>query len=386
MISRTGNKGFFAAHYDWVAAGVGLLALVAGGAFFALTLGDDPDAAAQEERENLAHMKPNATGVKPVDMTTYLAVSRLMRTPATVTEVPAGAASFLASERRVVCKGAPGKPCGKAIPGDVKACPVCPFCGAKQEEEKKVVLDADGDGIPDEWEKKHGLNPGDAADANADSDGDGFTNLEEFLAKTDPTNAKDHPPYLDSLSIVLPLKETKMPFYLQSAIKARDGWKCTFIDPAKVNDYGQRGLRLTAFVGKEIASDDGKVKPGFVLKSYTQKTEKRSINIKGMEGMKKDIDVSEAVVVRQRDGKSVTLRVAQGKKPSLEPVDVQATLKYERGDVKNFDVVPGSEIDLNGEKYRVVTVQHAGKGAKVTLENVLTAKKHVLEALEQDGK
>ena len=141
MISRTGNKSFLAAHYDWVAAGVGLLALVAGGAFFALTLGDDPDAAAQEERENLVRMKPNATGVKPVDMTTYLAVARLMRSPATVTEVPAGAASFLASERRVICKGAAGKPCGKAIPGDVKACPVCPFCGAKQEEEdrKSVV-------------------------------------------------------------------------------------------------------------------------------------------------------------------------------------------------------------------------------------------------------
>jgi hypothetical protein len=41
--------------------------------------------------------------------------------------------------------------------------------------------DEDGDGIPGEWEKAHGLNPRDAADRNGDTDGDGYTNLEEYL-------------------------------------------------------------------------------------------------------------------------------------------------------------------------------------------------------------
>jgi hypothetical protein len=40
--------------------------------------------------------------------------------------------------------------------------------------------DADGDGIPDAWEKAHGLNPN-IANNNADFDGDGYTNLEEYL-------------------------------------------------------------------------------------------------------------------------------------------------------------------------------------------------------------
>ena len=46
--------------------------------------------------------------------------------------------------------------------------------------------DADRDGMPDDWETKHGLNPRDATDAAADPDKDGYTNIEEFLNGTDP--------------------------------------------------------------------------------------------------------------------------------------------------------------------------------------------------------
>ncbi|HEY6168093.1 MAG TPA: M36 family metallopeptidase, partial [Verrucomicrobiae bacterium] len=48
--------------------------------------------------------------------------------------------------------------------------------------------DTDGDGIPDAWEISHGLNPA-INDASLDPDGDGLTNLEEYLADSDPHNA-----------------------------------------------------------------------------------------------------------------------------------------------------------------------------------------------------
>ena len=35
--------------------------------------------------------------------------------------------------------------------------------------------------MPDDWEKKHGLNPKDTADGNKDLNGDGYTNLEKYL-------------------------------------------------------------------------------------------------------------------------------------------------------------------------------------------------------------
>lgn len=41
--------------------------------------------------------------------------------------------------------------------------------------------DQDRDGLPDDWEQAHRLNPVDPADRNGDRDGDGYTNLEEYL-------------------------------------------------------------------------------------------------------------------------------------------------------------------------------------------------------------
>lgn len=45
--------------------------------------------------------------------------------------------------------------------------------------------DRDGDGIPNRWEVKHGLNP-DRADARADLDKDGLRNIVEYRTSTDP--------------------------------------------------------------------------------------------------------------------------------------------------------------------------------------------------------
>jgi len=49
-----------------------------------------------------------------------------------------------------------------------------------------VVLDNDHDGMPDEWEKLYGFDPSNPTESYMDFDGDGYTNIEEYLNGTNP--------------------------------------------------------------------------------------------------------------------------------------------------------------------------------------------------------
>ena len=50
--------------------------------------------------------------------------------------------------------------------------------------------DTDQDGMPDEWETRHGLHPTDGTDHRQDRDSDGYTNLEEFLNELAQVNLR----------------------------------------------------------------------------------------------------------------------------------------------------------------------------------------------------
>ncbi|WNH08807.1 hypothetical protein [Thalassobellus suaedae] len=50
----------------------------------------------------------------------------------------------------------------------------------------KVLIDTDGDGMPDTWEEKYNLDSKNSSDGAIDSDDDGYTNVEEYLNSTNP--------------------------------------------------------------------------------------------------------------------------------------------------------------------------------------------------------
>ena len=54
-------------------------------------------------------------------------------------------------------------------------------------------LSADGDGIPNGWKQRYGLDPFDPNLGSKDPDGDGFSNLQEYLAGTDPNDPNSTP-------------------------------------------------------------------------------------------------------------------------------------------------------------------------------------------------
>ncbi|MDO6422645.1 hypothetical protein [Saccharophagus degradans] len=96
--------------------------------------------------------------------------------------------------------------------------------------------DNDQDGMPYMWETRFGLNPNDATDANIDSDGDGFTNLEEFELGTHPLDAA----FVYSLDV--------------SALSAPDVVTLNFLTTAPISYGGGQDKTSMGFVNVE---DDG---------------------------------------------------------------------------------------------------------------------------------
>jgi len=74
---------------------------------------------------------------------------------------------------------------GKGIITDVKQ------VGGYPEYSGKAYKDSDNDGMPDEWETKHKLNPNDPSDAAGDLNGDGYTNIEKYINGIDPSKKVD---------------------------------------------------------------------------------------------------------------------------------------------------------------------------------------------------
>lgn len=362
MSTHTPNSNFFSAHYDWVVLILSLLALAAAGVMAFRSLGENPEEKASEAVQRFDRVRSDAqTEVKGVDLKDYESALALLRKPPVIPGLPEKGEHCFAGECRVFCPN-----CRGAMP---LTAATCPNCGKAPKEEIVVVVDADGDGIPSDWESAHGMDPRDASDADKDLDGDGFTNMEEYRDGTDPQNPTSHLPYLDFLKLQAPLKQTTLPFFFVRAMKTPAGTRLYFTDPKKRNDYGTRGFNYSVLLGEAIGDT------GFVAKEYKEQSEE--VVIKGGGGSKKDVDTSFAVIERTKDKK----RLALSKDERNKAVDLMAVLQYSRTG-QSFTVAIGDTFELNLGKYRVVDISRKGKTAKVKVEGVNRGEVRDLEALE----
>lgn len=365
------KQNFFQAHWDWLVMGAGLAALAVSVVFLMPTLSTSAEDGATSCMQQLNATRPAHEGVAAANLDVLTKAYRVVKTPPMLQGLDSKKANFLASERRILCQNgdadAKTKSCGKPIPAE---CEVCPFCGVKQNV-VKVEVDTDHDGLPNDWEKKYGLNPDDASDANLDSDGDGFTNIEEYQAGTNPKDKNSHPDYLESLSVASELKQTTLPFYFNDAQKwAGNTHRLTF------KRIGKTGYdsNFTVKENEEIASADKKVKTGWTVVAYTQKSEMRVVKGTGKSALKRPVDVSTVDLVRTSDGKKLTITIGE----KVNTVESQVDLVYNRGEQKTFTVSVGTELDLNGSKYRVTKLKAGDKGCEVTVQDGKTKKEKII--------
>ena len=378
------KQNFFKEHYDWLVAFVGL-ALLAGVVFLFVSSDNlsEEDARSACEAE-LKQRKPAHKDVAAADFSVLDKVRNDMEAPSLL-QVPSDkAGNFLASECRVYCQNPDVAACHKPIPFKSKE---CPYCGFKQrsEDDMEAVrggVDADNDGMPDAWELKYGLNPNDPSDAKKDLDGDTFTNLEEFEAKTDPTNPESHPDFLDFLALASDLRTEELPFMFKMATPIPSGHRLTFVATARnqekkpvIGDAVVKGM-ATAEVGKEVVfelmkikyvkgrAQDDKVKTGWRVVKYDKKEDRV---LKPGTEQKVLVDVSTAELERIRDKRTITVQVGVRKPVAIEE---QIDLVWNRGEGKKFTVTAGSEFSLVNRKYKVKKLAKDGNACKVTIEDL----------------
>ena len=367
------KENFFKAHWDWIVAGAGLLALAASAAVFVGRLGLSPEDGALRCEMRLKAAKPAHEGVPAADMTIFQSVFRIAKVPPSMVEIDPKKGSFLASETRIVCKaekdatkdGKPVKGCGRPIPMEAK---VCPYCGITQD--TGVTKEEEGVRRMREWSARYGVDL--ILHPDTDTDKDGFTDMEEYEYATrqgvacDPKDPTSHPDYLESLFVDGEMKQTLLPFYLQTVSPVPNGWRFNFRDTAKKNAYGQ-AMVYSVLKGEEIG------KTGFTAVKYEKRQEERVVP--GSKGkLKKKVDVSTVELVRKSDGKTIVAKVNERR----VPVDKQVTLVFRRGGEKRFTLKQGDEFELFSRKYKVVALGDDPKNPEVKVFDVLSKKESVV--------
>ncbi len=229
---------------------------------------------------------------------------------------------LMVAEPRVRCAG-----CGRPIPADAELCPFA-TCKTNQPAASAVrARDRDLDGMPDDWEIAHGLNPG-LDDAQGDADGDGFTNVEEYRAQTAPRDAAGHPPYTDKLRIVK-IEPLPMPLTFQG------------VQRLGANDV--RFLIKNRRTHRDVYAKIGDIVDGYTVAGFQEKTNRVS---KGTFHV--NDDVSELVLTR--NGKPTVL--VKGRENQGELVAELVFL----ADDSTFSVKKGDLLTLKNIAYKMVDI------------------------------
>lgn len=339
------------AQYDKLIAFLTLLVLLVSLLYLAVRVGMIPIMQKQFDKE-IADIHPDHERATAVDPSMFEQILGDIHSPFLLSHNQWTNTMFV-PETRVWCAF-----CKRPIPYEAE---ICPFCNVKQPDDKVLPddYDSDKDGMWDQWERKYNLNPFDPDDAKTDSDGDGFSNLEEFISdpKTDPTNREDYPPVVVKLSLE---KIVADPFRLRfkSVIKLPDGSLQFAINT--------RGDVRTYFVtmGQEVE--------GFKVVKYEEKSEESILQGRRTP---QPVDVSELTL--QRGDRLIVL--VKGKDVQYD--EYVAHLFFSLDDSKHVAKI-GGVLNLKGKKYEVISIDN--RPDRILIRNLQDGKEMVIEKFSSE--
>ncbi|MBR1836709.1 MAG: hypothetical protein IJ783_05425 [Kiritimatiellae bacterium] len=331
------KNDFLSLHYDKLIFGASVLLLV-GCAFFAFVKG--PAGQSVEETKTSALVsnleKGEKKAVEPVNAEIFGAALQTVQEPWTMRGTNV---AFLVAPERVWCIE-----CRKPIPITADTCPYCK--AAQPDGTIDENFDGDGDGMPDLWEQKYGLNPLDPSDAAGDADGDGFTNLEEFQGGTDPSDPAKHPPRFRFLRVAR-IEATPFPYLYRGKLRLPDGSYSFQIN-------GPKNISYTVKKGQELA------KTGFVLDSYT--TRKGVVKRPGMPDREQDL----YVLLFKRGVDEVELR--EGATEAVSSAFEATFVCTKDKDRKEYTVKRNESFVFDGEKFTLLEVRPSENAAAIRRE------------------
>lgn len=371
MSVRKSDEDFIKANWDKLTALGGIAVLVLVAVFkFVLT----SETAADGSSSSPVGVEKTGDSLKDEVVSALEAIPA----PESIKEISDAKGNFLSPEGRKACISPDGQQlgCGRLISSKLES---CPYCKVKQTKDIKVVLDTDGDGLLDEYERTYGLDVAND-DASADKDGDGFTNMEEFTAKTNPADALSHPDYIDYVELAGEMQKKVSTLVFVGVMPYQGDYRYQFRLPERRNEI-DRGT-LWALKGEEIANTQKNTKQnpnahyraGFVVVEYKPKTQE----IKTPWGTPMKKDVSEVLLKRLSDGKIIPF-VKEKKETAT---DVQATLSCSRAGVREIKVIEGQTFRIKDAEFIVEKIYAKDNGrdrGAVKIKNVKSNKERVIE-------
>jgi len=304
----------------------------------------------------MAKLHPTATAA---DIQPYDDSAARLANPPRLSLPGRDASGFFIPDVRVWCPR-----CFRPIPEKSEKCPPCGATQIQKEVPDDYLIYGDNCPITYGWVKKYGLDPANPADADADFDNDGFTNLEEFLANTDPTDPKSHPPIETKLELVGIVSKPVGLIFMDSMRMSDDTYRCNVKD-AQGDTFT---LRITEDDPEPHSMGDRFLKThGYKAVALEILSVKRPDPMRG-EGATRDVDVSKLTLLRVKDGTRIVLT-----RDDPNASEVFATLALPLDNLAFEDLVKGASFTLREIEFGVIEID--SRKETVALENKAAKKR-----------